>query len=111
MRVQVTSPSGSHRRFEAFAWAVLAYNIAVVLWGAFVRATGSGAGCGKHWPFCNGEAIPRAPRLETIIEFTHRFTSGLDGVLVIALFVLAWRVFPARNLVRRAAALALLFTF
>ena len=44
-----------------FAWAVLAYNVAVILWGAYVRATGSGAGCGNHWPLCNGEIVPRAP--------------------------------------------------
>ena len=43
------------RRFAKYAWGVLAYNLVVILWGAFVRATGSGAGCGSHWPLCNGE--------------------------------------------------------
>jgi heme A synthase len=61
-----------YRRFSRVAWAVLAYNMLVVLWGAFVRATGSGAGCGNRWPLCNGVMVPRAPRIETIIEFTHR---------------------------------------
>jgi heme A synthase len=41
-------------RLARFAWAVLVYNVAVILWGAYVRATGSGAGCGAHWPLCNG---------------------------------------------------------
>ena len=41
------------------AWGVLLYNILVILWGAVVRATGSGAGCGSHWPLCNGEVLPR----------------------------------------------------
>ncbi len=51
-------PATPQRRFAAFAWGVLAYNVAVILWGALVRATGSGAGCGGHWPLCNGEVLP-----------------------------------------------------
>ena len=58
----------------------------VVLWGAYVRASGSGAGCGSHWPLCNGEVVPVAPRIETIIEFTHRVMSGVALVAVIALW-------------------------
>ena len=96
-------------RFARFAWAVLAYNVAVILWGAFVRASGSGAGCGAHWPMCNGEVIPRAPRLGTIIEFSHRLTSGLALVLVFGLAVWAMRVEPRGSGVRRASGLAALF--
>ncbi len=59
------------RRFAVFTWLVLAYNVLVILWGAFVRATGSGAGCGSHWPLCNGVVVPRAPQVETFIEFSH----------------------------------------
>jgi cytochrome c oxidase assembly protein subunit 15 len=91
------------RRFRHFAWGTLAATIAVVLWGAFVRATGSGAGCGAHWPLCNGEVFPRSPRLETLVELAHRVTSGLSLLLVGGLAVGAWRVFPARHRVRRAA--------
>ena len=58
------------RPFTRFAWAVLAANLAVVAWGAFVRATGSGAGCGQHWPPCNGAVVPRSPTAETAIEFS-----------------------------------------
>lgn len=96
-------------RFAVYAWSVVAYNIAVILWGAFVRATGSGAGCGAHWPLCNGEVLPRAQRIETIIEFTHRTTSGLAGLLVVILAVWAFRQFPKRHSVRWAAGLSLLF--
>src|SRR5882762_38119 len=67
---------------EGFAWFTLAYNVAVVLWGAYVRATGSGAGCGSHWPLCNGEFLPATPQTQTVIEFTHRVTSGLSLPLV-----------------------------
>ncbi len=47
--------------FSRYAWGVLLWNVLVALWGAYVRATGSGAGCGSHWPTCNGEILPRAP--------------------------------------------------
>ena len=47
-----------NRRYALFAWGVLGYSILVILWGAFVRATGSGAGCGSHWPLCNGVVVP-----------------------------------------------------
>ena len=88
---------------------VLAYNVAVVLWGAFVRATGSGAGCGNHWPLCNGEVTPHSPGLATIIEFTHRATTGLDLALVAGLVMWAFRAFPRNHPVRLGAALSGLF--
>ncbi|MGC8881273.1 MAG: COX15/CtaA family protein [Bryobacteraceae bacterium] len=87
-------------RFVRFAWAVLGWNFLVVLWGAFVRATGSGAGCGSHWPLCNGEVIPPSPTVQTIIEFTHRLTSGLALIGVAALVWLARRLFPRGHAVR-----------
>ncbi len=93
--------------FTRFAWTVLGYNLLVVAWGAFVRATGSGAGCGKHWPMCNGEVVPRSPRIETIIEFTHRTTSGIALLAVVALVVWAFRAFPRGHAARRASAAAI----
>ena len=99
----------SVRRFARYAWSVLAFNLAVVLWGAFVRATGAGAGCGKHWPLCNGEMLPRSPSLNTIIEFTHRVTSGIDLALVALLVWWAYRAFPRRHAVRLGATLAGVF--
>lgn len=91
-------------RLARYAWGVLAYNLLVILWGAWVRVTGSGAGCGSHWPMCNGEVIPRTPTAETVVEFTHRLTSGLDLVLVAALVVWVFRVFARGTAERRAAA-------
>ncbi len=107
------NPLGSapreRRRFATFAWAVLAYNFAVVLWGAYVRATGSGAGCGNHWPLCDGPVTPQTPAGATIIEFTHRVTSGLDLMLVAALVVWASREYPKRHRVRLGATLSATF--
>lgn len=96
-------------RLPRLAWLVLGWNIAVILWGAFVRATGSGAGCGAHWPLCNGEVLPRAPALATLIELTHRATSG---VALVAVFYLAYRVLrarPAGHPARRAAVASVVF--
>ena len=88
---------------------VLAYNVFVILIGALVRATGSGAGCGAHWPSCNGEVIPTSPQLETVIEFSHRFTSGLSLVFVVILFVWVYRVYARKTKVRKAALFVLIF--
>ena len=92
-----------------FAWLVLAYNIGVILWGAYVRATGSGAGCGEHWPLCNGVIIPRAPSSATIIEFSHRLTSGLALIGVIALLLWVRRVCPPGHVARRGAGWTVFF--
>jgi heme A synthase len=96
-------------RFAKFAWFVVFYNILVVLWGAFVRATGSGAGCGSHWPSCNGVVIPREPALETMIEFTHRMTSGLALIFVAIMLVWAFRSYSKGSQVRRMAGFSSFF--
>ena len=96
-------------QFAKFAWATLMVNFAVILWGAFVRATGSGAGCGSHWPLCNGEVVPRAPQVETMIEFGHRITSALAFFMIVALVIWAFRAFRSGSPVRLAAILALVF--
>lgn len=93
--------------FLRLANATLVVNLGVILWGAFVRASGSGAGCGSHWPLCNGEVIPRAPTVETLIELSHRLTSGVALLMVVALAVLAWRRFALGSPVRRYALLTL----
>ncbi len=95
------------QRFRRFAWAVLLANLGVIVWGALVRATGSGAGCGNNWPLCNGQVVPRAPALKTLIEFSHRLTSGIALILVVVMLVLACRLFPRRHRTRRAAAASL----
>jgi len=97
------------KAFARYAWAVVAYNLGVVLWGAFVRATGSGAGCGNHWPLCNGTVTQHSPSAATIIEFTHRVTSGLDLALVALLVVWAFRRFPRHHPVRLGATLSAVF--
>lgn len=102
-------PTSPTPRLARLAWGTLAYNVAVILWGAFVRATGSGAGCGAHWPLCNGEVVPHSPTVATLIELTHRVTSGLALVLAFVLYAVARRATAPGSSVRRAAAWVIFF--
>ena len=95
-------------RFRVAAWLFFAYLIAVILFGAWVRISHSGDGCGSNWPTCHGEIIPVAPSTATLIEFTHRLTSGLCGVFGLALLAWSWKRF-GRGPVTKAVALTVLF--
>jgi heme a synthase len=95
-------------RFSKYAWFVVLYTIGVIVWGAVVRATGSGAGCGNHWPICNGEILPSIAQLETAVEFIHRVTSALCGVFIIIMLVWAYRQ-PHTRFTRRMAILSFVF--
>ena len=100
-------PSAGLRRY---AWGVVAYNVAVIVWGAAVRATGSGAGCGDHWPLCNGSVVQHHPTVATLIEFTHRSMSGVALVAILGLLIWTFRATPRWHLARAAAVVSLLFT-
>ena len=99
---------GKRRTFAVarFAWVVVGYFIFVVLLGAVVRATDSGGGCGASWPLCNGDFFPHHPRLATVIEFTHRSTSGVCTLLLIALAIWTYWATPKRHRARKAVAWA-----
>ena len=102
-----TRPPAALRRF---AWGVLAYNVAVIVWGSAVRATGSGAGCGDHWPLCNGTVVQHHPGLATLIELAHRATSGIDLLCVLALLFWTFYSAPRRHLGRAFAVTVLVLT-
>ena len=95
--------------FAKYAWFVLAYNILVILWGAFLRASLSGDGCGEYWLTCGGEIVPSAPQFKTIIEFSHRLSTGLSFFAVLLLFVWAFRKFAQGDWVRRMALASFVF--
>ncbi|MCO5296209.1 MAG: heme o synthase [Fimbriimonadaceae bacterium] len=107
--MRAVPPSPGRARFANFAWFVLAYNLAVIVWGAFVRASFSGDGCGSHWPLCDGALIPPYFDSKTLIEFSHRMMSALDGLLVLGLAIWAYRLFAKGSPVRKAALVSLLF--
>jgi cytochrome c oxidase assembly protein subunit 15 len=91
----IANRTGDSRALPIYAAAVLGFMVLVILWGAVVRATGSGAGCGNHWPLCNGDFFPHHPRLATLIEFTHRSMSGICTGLVAGL--IGWTFFDRPN--------------
>lgn len=96
-------------KLAVYAWGVLFYNIGVILWGAYVRSSRSGDGCGSHWPDCNGQIIPTEPELKTIIEFTHRITSGVALLSVVVLLVWTHRFFQKKHPARLGAKLSMVF--
>jgi heme A synthase len=103
------SKSAPHRDFFCYAWIVLAYNLPVILWGAFVRISFSGDGCGSHWPTCNGQFVPQKMAVPMTIEFTHRLMTGIDTVAMIILVIWAFVAFPKNHAVRRYSVLSLIF--
>ncbi|HEY6079725.1 MAG TPA: COX15/CtaA family protein [Polyangiaceae bacterium] len=106
-RATAAPPRLAQPSLSRFAGGVTAGTVLVVLFGAVVRITGSGAGCGQHWPSCNGQIAHLPERIETWIELGHRATSGLDFLGVLALASLAWRRLPGRHPARLAALAAL----
>lgn len=100
-------PSPALRRFS---WAILVYFIAVILWGAVTRATGAGDGCGNHWPLCNGTVLQHSPNVNTLIEFTHRITSGISLFSVVGLMLWTFRTTARGHLARSTAVASVAFT-
>jgi len=104
----LSTASRAPKALVNFAWGVVAYNVLVILWGAVVRATKSGAGCGNHWPLCNGQVVPLSPRVDTIIEFIHRGMTGGAGFALLALVI--W-TFRATIKGQAARTMAIAYTF
>jgi heme a synthase len=103
-------PATRSQFLPRFAWLVLVYNVAVILWGAVVRATSSGAGCGDHWPLCNGVLVQSHPRISTLIELAHRATSGVTVLAVATLLIWTFRSTIRGHLARVAVVAATVFT-
>lgn len=95
--------------FTRYAWSVLGFNVLVILWGVFLRASKSGDGCGQHWLTCHGEVIPSAPELKTVIEFSHRITSAIAFFLVAGLLIWTFRKFAKGTVIRKTAVLSFIF--
>lgn len=96
--------------FRRLSWGVAGYTLLVILWGYFLRISESGDGCGTDWPLCNGAVIPGTLAFSTLVELSHRLTSGLVLLAVIGLAVAAVRTFPRGHALRLGALAALVFT-
>ncbi len=91
------------RIFHKLCWILVVYTVLVIIWGAWVRISHSGDGCGNHWPLCDGSYIPIAPSQKTLIEYFHRLTSGFYGIFVLGLAIAAFRIFPKKSAGRQVA--------
>ncbi|MEZ0391374.1 MAG: COX15/CtaA family protein [Pseudobdellovibrionaceae bacterium] len=100
----------SMSRFQKWTRALVIYTLLVILWGAWVRISHSGDGCGDTWPLCQGKIIPDAQQGKTWVELSHRVMSGLYGFLVLGFFFWARKLFPKGHKARFWAGLSLLFT-
>ena len=99
------------KRFEQFAWGVLLYNLAVIFWGVYVRASFSGDGCGPHWPLCSGQTLSVDAHIKHLVEYSHRISSGICVPLVVVLCVWSNRIYSFGSGVRKGALLSVVFTF
>jgi Uncharacterized protein required for cytochrome oxidase assembly len=95
--------------FQKFALGLLLYTILVIVWGAWVRISHSGDGCGDTWPLCHGQLIPEAERGKTWVEYTHRLMSGLYGLIVIYFYYVAHKLYPKGAFAKKAALFSLIF--
>ena len=96
--------------FYRYCKFLIAYTVLIIAWGAWVRISGSGAGCGEHWPLCNGKAIPLGDGSKTWVEVSHRYSTAIFGVLIVLLCGFSYRVRSNNNLHRLGAYAVLLFT-
>jgi len=96
-------------RFRQLAFILIFYTVLVILWGAWVRISHSGDGCGDTWPLCRGQLIPEAARGKTWVEYAHRGMSGLFGIFILGLYWRARNVFPKTSPARKAALWSLIF--
>ncbi len=99
------------KNFRKFSLFTLGYTLLVIVWGAYVRATGSGAGCGEHWPLCNGQVLPNTEAMKTFIEFAHRSSSGINLILVVIGYFWSRKISPKGSWIRTSSFLSVIAIF
>jgi protoheme IX farnesyltransferase len=104
--VNISSEPDRSGLLRRLAWAGSGFALGLIVLGGIVRITGSGMGCGDHWPRCNGEWFPPLD-FPTLIEISHRWAAALVSVLVLAVAVVAWRRHRQEPELRNPATLAL----
>lgn len=93
--------------FKKCSFFSLVFTLGVILWGAWVRFSHSGDGCGRSWPLCKGQMTPDS--LAAFIEWIHRVTSGFSLLIVFGLMAASFRIYPGRHIVRKLALSAAVF--
>ncbi len=96
-------------KFSKFTVYILIFNLLVIGYGVFVRASKSGDGCGSHWPLCNGNSHPLNGPISRIVEGAHRVSTSLDGLLVVVMLFWALYGFPRKAQVKTFALITFAF--
>jgi heme A synthase len=78
------------RTVRRFAYLALLLGFAQIIFGAIVRITGSGLGCGDHWPDCYGSFTPSGNAPNLLVEISHRYGAAALSLAIIALAISAW---------------------
>jgi heme o synthase len=102
-----TQPPDHFRLLRRLAWLGAGLAFGLIVLGGVVRITGSGMGCGDHWPRCNGEWFPPLD-LPTMIEIGHRWAAALVSLVVAAIAAVAWFKHRHDSAVRNPASLAVI---
>lgn len=97
----------NQNRYAKLVWGLLFYTLPVIVFGAYVRVSVSGDGCGAHWPDCHGSFLPLDGSVKTLVEFSHRLSSGFYGLWALLALILGFAIFPKGHAVRKG----ILFTF
>ncbi|MFK8137752.1 MAG: COX15/CtaA family protein, partial [Bdellovibrionales bacterium] len=79
------------KTLRRFNMGLILYTLFIIVWGAWVRISKSGDGCGEHWPLCHGEWIPSQKPIETWIEFGHRASTGIYGILILIFIYMVFK--------------------
>lgn len=91
--------TAQEKKSQKLLLAFWVYTLIVIFWGAWVRISHSGDGCGDHWPLCQAEFIPDLTEKKTFIEYFHRLMTGAYGIIVFFIFFKLRN--HARELVRK----------
>jgi heme A synthase len=89
--------AGESSSFRVTAFSTVALTLGLIVFGAVVRVTDSGLGCGSDWPLCNGTIFPPLDNVTAWIEWLHRLFALLIGAFGLAMLVLAWRAYRRNN--------------
>ena len=97
--------------FSSFCFSILCFCLFIILWGAWVRISHSGDGCGQSWPSCDGQyLLESGEESKTWIEWIHRATSGLFGIAVLLMMIIAFLKFSFKHPVFKSSLCVLFFT-
>ena len=101
----------NNKSFSYFCLSLLVFCLVVILWGAWVRISHSGDGCGMNWPDCHNQYfLDKNTDKKTWTEWIHRASTALFGLMVLALNIWAFFKFPKKHILRKSSLTVLFFT-